>query len=249
VAASQKISNSDGNLPFTLDAGDTFGTSVSSIGDLNQDGVMDIAVGSKNDDDGGTNAGALYILFMTSLGTVSSGQKLPNSFGDLPMTLDTGDLFGASVTPLGDLAGDGTTAIAAGAYADDDGDGDGNARAVYILFLSLLGMVTSRRKISNNARNLPFTLDASDCFGTSLASLGDLNADGVTDLAVSAYDDDDDGGMDTGAVYLLYLTAAGIVSSGVKLSNSYLGTETCPFLSPGTTILESPSLSSPKIKT
>ena len=34
------------------------------IGDLNGDGALDFAVGARQDDDGGTDRGALWVLFM-----------------------------------------------------------------------------------------------------------------------------------------------------------------------------------------
>ena len=60
----QKISMLEGGLStyVTLDESDNFGSSVASIGDLNGDGVPDLAVGAYDDDDGSTNAGAVYIL-------------------------------------------------------------------------------------------------------------------------------------------------------------------------------------------
>ena len=42
---------------------DYFGISVSGVGDLNQDGILDLAVGASSDDDGGYNRGAVYVLF------------------------------------------------------------------------------------------------------------------------------------------------------------------------------------------
>ena len=48
--------------------------------------------------------------------------------------MDGNDVFGFSVTNLGDLDGDGVTDIAVGAILDDDGDDD--AGAVWILFLN-----------------------------------------------------------------------------------------------------------------
>jgi len=47
-----------------LDNDDTFGFSVANLGDLNGDGVNDIAVGAQADNDGGSNAGAVWILFL-----------------------------------------------------------------------------------------------------------------------------------------------------------------------------------------
>ena len=40
-----------------------FGSSVSAMADSNYDGVGDLAVGAYWDDDGGTERGAIYVLF------------------------------------------------------------------------------------------------------------------------------------------------------------------------------------------
>ena len=51
---------------------DFFGTSVTSIGDLDGDGVDDIIVGADGDDAGGTDRGAIHIMFMNTTGGVKS---------------------------------------------------------------------------------------------------------------------------------------------------------------------------------
>ncbi len=43
---------------------DKFGRSVANIGDLNNDGVSDIAVGTSQDDNGGNDRGAIHTLFL-----------------------------------------------------------------------------------------------------------------------------------------------------------------------------------------
>jgi len=43
---------------------DEFGISVTNLGDLDGDGVQDIVVGEHFDDDGGSNNGAVWILFL-----------------------------------------------------------------------------------------------------------------------------------------------------------------------------------------
>ena len=53
-----------------LDNHDGFGHAVTSLGDLDNDGVPDLAVGAQWDDDGGTDRGAVYILFLNTAGTV-----------------------------------------------------------------------------------------------------------------------------------------------------------------------------------
>ena len=51
------------------------------MADSNGDGVGDLAVGAWGDDDGGTNKGAIYVLFMASTGVVKSFQKVSDTMG------------------------------------------------------------------------------------------------------------------------------------------------------------------------
>ena len=78
-----------------LDHDDYFGSSMAFIGDLNGDGVVDLAVGAPYDDDGGSNRGAVYVLFMNTDGTVkSSCQKLLLSVLQLyPTTQTCNDIY------------------------------------------------------------------------------------------------------------------------------------------------------------
>ncbi len=66
VKSQRKISALSGNLTGPLRDGDAFGTSVTVVGDLNGDGVVDLAVGAGSDDGGGvdSNHGAMWILFL-----------------------------------------------------------------------------------------------------------------------------------------------------------------------------------------
>jgi len=46
VSSAQKISETNGNFTQTLNSGDQFGTALANLGDLNLDGIGDIAVGA-----------------------------------------------------------------------------------------------------------------------------------------------------------------------------------------------------------
>ncbi len=77
----QEISDTEGNFNEPYKDSDFFGSSVTSIGDLDNDNITDIVVGANKDDDGGTDRGAVYVLFMNTNGTVKSSQKISNTTG------------------------------------------------------------------------------------------------------------------------------------------------------------------------
>ena len=215
VGNEAKISATSGGLTATLEDTDRFGSDVSAIGDIDGDGVVDLAVGAYRDDDGVTDAGAVYVLFMNADGTVRAEQKISAAEGGLASPLDSSDHFGLAVDGLGDIDGDGVGDIVVGAYLDDDG-GSG-AGAAYVLMLNPDGTVKAEQKIANGSGGLAVVLEANDNFGVSVAGLGDLDGDGFLDLAVGAYNDDD-GGLNTGAIYILSLDASGSVVAEQKLS-------------------------------
>jgi len=225
VKSFQKISQTQGGFSGTLGASDFFGRDVENIGDLDGDGVNDLAVGALNDDDGGTDRGAVYILFMNPNGTVKSEQKISDTAGGFTGTLVFQDFFGSSVANLGDLDGAGPSvlALAVGAFGDGPGAGGGfGSGAVYILFLNSAGIVQSHFKIANGVTNFGSPLGAGDGFGIAVANMGDIDGDGVNDLAVGA-DLDDDGFFDAGAVYIVFLNSNGTVKSVQKLSSTQGG--------------------------
>ncbi len=214
----QKISSTEGGFGI-LDDGDAFGWHVESLGDLDGDGVGDLAVGAIGDDDGGDDHGAVWILFLNADGTVKAHQKISDTEGGFKGVLDDDDFFGYYVASLGDLDGDGVGDLGVGSPIDDDG---GFTRgAVWILFLNADGTVKAHQKISS-AEGAGPPLSDGDRFGESVASLGDLDGDGVGDLGVGTQGDDD-GGANRGAVWILFLNTDGTVKSHQKISDTQGG--------------------------
>ena len=216
VKAEQKISPVDGGFTGLLQANDRFGASLASLGDLDGNGAADLAVGAVEDDAGAPNAGAVWILFLETVGTVASHQKISASDGGFAGVLNADDRFGAAVSPLDDLNGDGTPDLAVGARLDDDGGPDRGA--VWLLFLDVdtgggtpAVTVESHVKISASAAQFGAQLGDSEQFGHALALLGDLDLDGVRELAVGSPDGSG------GSVWVLFLEPTGSVRCQTKI--------------------------------
>lgn len=153
--------------------GDRLGSGVSS-GDLNGDGVLDVAAGAPYANQDGADAGHVYVHF----GPVQ-GSKVP-SRADVDITGVAGDLAGSAVL-VRDFDGDGIADLLTGTPGyDGDGDGAGGA----FLVSGPLGA----DGLLSTAYDAKLTgLAAGDGAGATLAS-GDLNDDGYLDAVVGAPD-------------------------------------------------------------
>ena len=103
VLSQRKISATDGGFAGILTDGDFFGDAITSLGDLDGDGVTELAVGADGDDDGGSNSGAVWVLFLNTDGTVREHQKISDTAGGFTGVLELSDTFGTAVAALGDL--------------------------------------------------------------------------------------------------------------------------------------------------
>ena len=223
VLSSQKISDAVNFPGAPLDNGDEFGDGVVHLGDLDGAGpsVAALAVGTASDDDGGTNRGSVYVLFLSASATVLSSQKISDTAGNFTATLDNADQFGSALAHLGDLDGAGPSVAAMAVTAPRDDDGGTDRGATYVLFLNSSGSVISHQKINDTEGNFTATLDDADEFGSSVASLGDLDGSGpsVGAMAIGTIGDDD-AGVDRGATYLAFLNGSGSVISHRKFSDT-----------------------------
>lgn len=224
VPAAVKIASGSGGFPTgQLDVDDNFGVSLGVLPDLDGNGVPELAVGAHGDDDGvsGTEthhgAGAVYILFLQSDGTVHHFTKLSDDGTPTsPLPIGDDDLFGESVQYVGVIAK--RHVLAVGAILDN------SAGAVWMIPISNTGTIADTPvKIGNGVGGLPVgTLQTLDRFGHSLARLGDLDDDGVPDLAIGA-NNDDAAGFDAGAIYVGYLKSDLTVKSFYKISENMSG--------------------------
>ncbi|HEX7077629.1 MAG TPA: PKD domain-containing protein [Candidatus Eisenbacteria bacterium] len=166
-------------------AGDRFGVSVSSAGDVNGDGFDDVIVGAFLSDAGGTDAGRAYVYF----GGPASDQVADWVLtGDAPL-----DDFAWSVSRAGDVNGDGFDDVIVGAYANDAGAID--AGRAYVFYGGIAPDASPDWVLTGEA--------GGDRFGVHVASAGDVNGDGFADLIVGA-DMSDVGGTNAGRAYLFF---------------------------------------------
>jgi hypothetical protein len=217
VRQEQKIADDTGGFGGNLDDDDRFGSAVADIGDVNGDGIPDLAVGAPNADDGSDNAGAVWILFMRVDGRVETWQKISTNAGGFDGNLDADDHFGAALAGIGDLDNNGIPDLAVGVPGDDNGGSDRGG--VWILFLDAEGKVLQKQKIADDTGGFGGGLDDDDRFGSAIADIGDMNDDGIPDLAVGA-PNDDDGPDNAGAVWILMMKADGKVDAWQKVSKS-----------------------------
>ncbi|MFH0818959.1 MAG: integrin alpha [Patescibacteria group bacterium] len=189
------ISLVDADAKFTGEnSSDYAGISVASAGDVNNDGYDDILIGAYQNNAGGYNAGAVYLIY----GQASYLSDINLSAADVKFTGLAADYAGYSVSSAGDVNNDGFDDILIGAYGNSSFlVNAGGAYVVYGQSGDLSDMVLSSADVkyygeSNN-----------DFAGYSVASAGDVNSDGYDDILIGATGDDTVA-TDAGAVYLIY---------------------------------------------
>lgn len=209
------ISNTEGNFTGKLGTDYQFGRDLVSLGDMDGDTIPELAVGAPMQDRVGP--GAVWILFLNRDGTVKREQKIGQGAGGFDGTLAVADFFGVSLDLLGDLNGDGTPDLVVGAMGDNDAGTENGA--LYILFLNPDGTVKAQQKISEIYGDFGGRLDNGDRMGVSVATIDDVNGDGVRDIAVGSYRDDG-GGTNKGAVWIMMLNQQGRVVDHHKICES-----------------------------
>lgn len=216
------LAASDGFIIQGDVAGDTVGRSVSTAGDINNDGIDDLIVGAPGGDDGGDRAGEAYVIFGRSsgFGTSINGRQVIDltSLSATDGFIIQGDLLlnraGVSVANAGDVNGDGIDDIVVGAhYGRGSGISTGEA---YVIF----GRTTGFGTTINGRRVIDLTtLSASDGFviqgdaafdyaGFSVSAAGDVNGDGFDDVIVGAFGGGG-GGSTTGAAFVVFGRSTG----------------------------------------
>jgi hypothetical protein len=177
-------------------AGASFGYSVASAGDVNGDGFSDVIVGAYLFDNGQTDEGRAYVYHgsATGLSTTPSWTAESNQ---------AGARFGVSVASAGDVNGDGFSDVIVGAHRFDNTELDEGR--VFVYHGSASGLSTTPNwTAESNQPNAQF--------GYSVASAGDVNGDGFSDVIVGAYGFSN-GEAFEGAAFVYHGSATGLSTS------------------------------------
>jgi len=145
-------------------AGDLFGTAVAGLGDLDNDGFPDVAVGARNA--GPSQRGRVYV-YSGGTGNVIR-QFDPHSTG--------AELGGFFVSSAGDVDKDGVGDIYAGDYGDTPDDAGTTGGHAYV-WSGKTGAI-----LHDLAAQTP-----AEGFGIGRGAAGDVDNDGYGDLVIGAY--------------------------------------------------------------
>jgi|GEM_PF-2102258 len=172
--------------------GAAFGIAVSTAGDVNGDGYDDVIVGAYLYDNAVT--GGKAYLFYGSASGLSTTPAWETGGGQ------AGASYGAAVAGAGDINGDGYGDVIVGARTYNNATEGGRVFAYYGGSAGLPG--------SPNLVLIPPTAQAGAWFGNAVATAGDVNGDGYSDVIVGApfYDNATGGGR----AWVYYGTPTGL---------------------------------------
>ncbi len=163
--------NADLKPDYTLvgeNPGDTFGSAITRLGDINNDGFEDFAIGAKANDEAGEAAGKVYIW--------KGGLQIDSSPYYTLLGKRASENFGAALAGGKDINADGNQDLLIGAsYGGQQFSG-----CVYIYLGPLQAESISPDRVLNGE-------NMGDLFGSSIMLHKDITGDQIADFLVGAY--------------------------------------------------------------
>lgn len=180
------------------------GLHVTTAGDVNGDGYDDIAVASRDFDNGESNEGRVYVFHGSSSGPSSTADWMAESN-------QAGSMFSSWMNSLGDVNGDTYDELAVGAY--DYSNGQTGEGAVFVWYGSADGLNEGEDGTPANADWMAESNRAEDTngrdFGGRVGTPGDVNGDGYNEIIVAASEFPNPTFAE-GVVFLWYGSAEGL---------------------------------------
>lgn len=181
------------------------GRAIDGAGDINDDGLKDIIIGDIGafPETLGGAKGAGYVIFGKTTGFAAS-MVLSSLDGVSGFVVNSNDakLLGGDVLGTGDLNGDGIDDLAVSSF-----DMSTNLQPVVFVIYGKTGPFSVNQNLSINGSNNGFAIAGmpGGQEGTiSIGALGDINDDGINDLAIGARYQDPGGLADAGISYIIY---------------------------------------------
>jgi len=192
---------------------DSFGNSL-TVGDFNNDGFDDLAVGVFGEDLSGSAEGAIHVIYGSASGlhrSLTRGDQFwhQDSKG-IADTAETGDNFGSTLT-TGDFNNDMFDDLAIGVPRESlSGTREGAVNVIYGSASGLHRSLTRGDQFwTQDSKGIADTAEGFDEFGATL-SAGDFNNDGFDDLAVGVPTESHTSFQAEGAVNVIYGSASGL---------------------------------------
>lgn len=191
VQLSSVVAGTGGFVINGANPGDKSGTAVSGVRDMNGDGVNDLIIGAPELDTTGYSSGGGYVVFGKSTGTAVELSRVANGTGGFVILGESGFGFaGSDVSGVGDFNGDGLgdAAISAPNVFSTAGSGTYSG-AGYMVFGKSTGSAFFLSSLIATEGTIGQALSGfqeDERLGASLDSAGDVNGDGLSDMAIGS---------------------------------------------------------------